>query len=67
MLAWVINMGIEKKTYSFRLDGDLMDILKELSEIENRSVSNYVETVLKKHIKSLSLNPQKNDEQNSGD
>jgi len=44
-------MGIEKKVYSFRLDEKVMDEIKKISEEENRSISNLVETILKKFLK----------------
>jgi len=47
-------MGIEKQVFSVRLEEALVERLKELSLKENRSVSNYVETVLKQHIRSKS-------------
>jgi len=52
MLFWVIEMGLEKKVFSFRLDEDLIDILKKISVRQNRTLSNLVETVLKEYVKS---------------
>ena len=43
-------MGIEKKVFSLRLDEELIEKIKVLAEKENRTVSNYVETVLKKCV-----------------
>lgn len=43
-------MGIEKKVYSFRLDEDLAAKIRKYSELENRSFSNMVITILKKYI-----------------
>jgi len=45
-------MGIEKKVYSVRLDEDLLSALKTISKEENRSLSNLVETVLKRYVNS---------------
>jgi len=45
-------MGIEKKVYSVRLDEELLAELKAISKEENRSLSNLVETVLKKYLQS---------------
>jgi len=45
-------MGIEKKVYSVRLDEDLLKELKIVAKEENRSLSNLVETVLKKFVDS---------------
>ena len=44
-------MGIEKKVLSLRLDDELIEKLKLLAEKENRSLSNFIETILKKYIK----------------
>jgi len=44
------NMGIEKQVLSMRLDEELIEKLKKLAESENRTLSNYIETLLKKHI-----------------
>lgn len=35
-----------KKNHSFRLSIDLIDRLKQLAKIENRSLNNFVETLL---------------------
>ncbi len=43
-------MGIEKKVYSFRLDEALVEQLRVRAREENRSLSNYIETVLKQHL-----------------
>jgi len=45
-------MGIEKKILSMRLDEETINLLKGLAEKENRSLSNYIETILKNHIKN---------------
>ena len=39
-------MGIEKKVYSFRFEEDMVARLKGYAAQENRSLSNFVETVL---------------------
>ena len=44
------DMGIEKKTYSFRLEDELVEALRQLAEKENRKLSNMVETILKKYV-----------------
>ena len=44
------DMGIEKKTYSFRLEDELVEALRRLAEKENRKLSNMVETILKKYV-----------------
>ena len=43
-------MGMEKKVYSVRLNEELLEELKKIAEKENRSLSNLVETVLKKYV-----------------
>ena len=43
-------MGIEKKVYSVRLEEDLIKELKIISKKENRTLSNLVETILKKYL-----------------
>ncbi len=43
-----------KKKVSVTLDGDLIDRLKELSEEDDRSFSQYINLVLKKYVKNLS-------------
>ena len=43
-------MGIEKRTYSFRLDDELVEKLRRLAARDNRKLSNMVETILKTHV-----------------
>ena len=43
-------MGLERKVISIRLEEDFIQELKELAEQENRPLSNFIETVLKKHV-----------------
>jgi len=43
-------MGIEKKVLSLRVDEELIEKLKRVAEKENRSLSNCVETILKKYL-----------------
>lgn len=43
-------MGIEKKVISIRLDEDFIQKIKSVAEKENRPLSNFIETVLKKYI-----------------
>ena len=43
-------MGLERKVISIRLEEDFIQVLKELAEQENRPLSNFIETVLKKHV-----------------
>lgn len=43
-------MGIEKKVYSFRLDREMVGALQHYADIENRTLSNLVQTILKNYI-----------------
>lgn len=43
-------MGLEKKVYSFRLEDELIDVLKKISVEQNRNLSNLVETILKEYV-----------------
>jgi len=43
-------MGIEKKVLSVRLDEEFIDKLKILAKQENRTLSNFIDTVLKKYV-----------------
>lgn len=43
-------MGIEKKVYSFRLEEELVENLKIYAKKDNRTLSNFVETILKEHL-----------------
>ena len=45
-------MGVEKKVLSTRLDEELIEELKIIAQEENRSVSNLVETILKRYVAS---------------
>lgn len=43
-------MGIEKKTYSFRLDEGLVERLRGYAKEENRNLSNMIETILLQYL-----------------
>ena len=43
-------MGIEKNVLSIRVDAETLELLKRLAEKENRSLSNFVETILKRYV-----------------
>ena len=47
-------MGLERKVYSFRLEPSLMERISEEAKMENRSLGNMVETILKQHLKENS-------------
>ena len=51
-------MGLEKKVYSFRLDTQLMEQLQTYAKEENRTLSNMVETVLKRYAAQKEKEPQ---------
>jgi len=46
----LINKSIEKKRFSLRLSIDLYNEIEALAIKENRSVANYIETVLLEKI-----------------
>lgn len=43
-------MGIEKKTYSVRLDEELAEKIKQYAAADNRNFTNMVETILMQYI-----------------
>lgn len=43
-------MGIEKKTYSMRIDSEVAEKVRQYALLENRNFSNMVETILLKYI-----------------
>jgi predicted DNA-binding protein len=43
-------MGVEKNVYSFRLEEEVVQKIKEYAQSENRNFSNMVETILKNYI-----------------
>lgn len=43
-------MGIEKRTYSFRLDEEFVTQLHAYAAEENHTLSNLVETILKRYV-----------------
>lgn len=45
-----MEVGIEKKVVSIRLDEQFIQELKDVAEIQNRSLSNLIETVLKEYV-----------------
>ena len=46
----LLNKSVEKKRFSLRLSIDLYNKIEELAVEENRSVANYIETVLLEKI-----------------
>ncbi len=49
-----------KNKVSITLDADLIEEIKYLAEKEERSFSQYINMVLKEHLKSSTPSPQKN-------
>lgn len=49
----VIFRGIEKKNYSFRFHEDMVERLRAQAQLENRSLSNLVETILLQYLSTL--------------
>lgn len=43
-------MGVEKKVYSFRFSEEMVQSLQKYANEENRSLSNFVETILKNYL-----------------
>lgn len=43
-------MGIEKKTYSFRFDEEMVEQLRGYAKQENRTISNMIETILLQYL-----------------
>lgn len=43
-------MGIEKKTYSVRLDEELAEKIRQYAASENRNFTNMVETILLQYV-----------------
>jgi predicted HicB family RNase H-like nuclease len=48
-----------KKQTAFRLEGELLEQLSLLAQEENRSLNNYVETILLNHVKTQMRNDRK--------
>jgi len=42
-----------KKTYSFTLDSEILDYLKEEAKKDSRSLSSYINLALLKHLKEI--------------
>ena len=48
-----MEVGIEKKVVSIRLDEQFIQELREIAEVQNRTLSNLIETVLKDYASKL--------------
>lgn len=51
--------GMAKEQFNFRLDKDLMKQVKKLADEQNRSVTNYIETVLMKAVEEAKKSKKK--------
>ena len=49
-------MKPKKKTISISLDDPLLEKIKERAELQDRSVSSYINLVMKKHFEQLEKN-----------
>ena len=50
-----------KTKISITLDSDMLDILKELAEQDDRSLSQYINLIVKEHLKSHHEKAEKKD------
>lgn len=46
-----------KTSISITLDSDMVDILRSLAEEDDRSLSQYINIVLRKYLKSINQDP----------
>ena len=46
-----------KTSISITLDSDIVEVLRTLAEEDDRSLSQYINIVLRKHLKSINQNP----------
>ena len=51
-------MSTEKKVYSFRFDEKMILEIRKHAEKENRSLSNFMETILKNYLNQQSISKQ---------
>lgn len=49
----VIRMKPKKKTISISLDDPILEKIKELAEYQDRSISSYINLVLRDHLEQL--------------
>ncbi len=56
-------MGVEKKTFSFRFNEDMVDQLRICAKAENRTLSNLVETILLNYLRDQAQTPEPEPEQ----
>ena len=56
---WSVDLiykgAMNKMSLSFRVDSRIVDALKKLAETENRSLSNYVITLIMKHLEEKGI------------
>ena len=58
-LKKIVYGGMEKMSLSFKVDPQLKNAIEDLAKQENRSLSNYVVTLLMKHLKEKGIDWQK--------
>lgn len=46
-----------KVSISITLDSDLLEVLRKLADEDDRSLSQYINIVLRKHLKSINQDP----------
>ena len=46
-----------KTSISITLDSDIVEVLRTLAEEDDRSLSQYINIVLRKHLKSINQDP----------
>ena len=46
-----------KASISITLDSDLLEVLRKLADEDDRSLSQYINIVLRKHLKSINQDP----------
>lgn len=51
------SMKALKVSISITLDSDLLEVLRKLADEDDRSLSQYINIVLRKHLKSINQDP----------
>lgn len=57
-------MGVEKKVYSFRLDTEMVNRLQYYAEQDNRTLSNLIQTILKRYLEQKQIEDQIKESEN---
>ena len=58
---------MEKVSLSFKVESEFKEALERLAKQENRSLSNYVQTVLLKHLQENGVDLKKNNSSNEAE